>query len=207
LLRGEGYQTQSLCSNPVVTLANLGQGFDRDLALYESYEPLQLAWLARRLGLPATWVDKGAGEAVAALDRWLREERDPRRPFFLFVNLMEAHELYLPPRRQRRRFLPPGVGYFDATRAALRFDDARALRAQMRGFDADEPEATLRGLYAGGVAYQDEQLDRLLGSLRAHVDLDHTLLIVTAEHGENLGEGGAGGISSPSTNTCCGCPC
>jgi arylsulfatase A-like enzyme len=47
----------------------------------------------------------------------------------------------------------------------------------------------VRALYDAEVAYLDAQLGRLLTVLRDAVDLDNTLLIVTADHGENLGEG------------------
>jgi arylsulfatase A-like enzyme len=48
----------------------------------------------------------------------------------------------------------------------------------------------VRAFYAAEIRYQDRQLGRLLTVLDRHLDLDRTLLLITADHGENLGEGG-----------------
>lgn len=188
MLKADGYQTVSLASNILIAAANLNQGFDHQVPLYDSYERLRLYRLARYIGLPQKWVDKGALEAAGALRSWFEEAYDQQRPFFLFVNLMEAHELYLPPLPQRAAYLPSGVSYRQATALAEEFSDMTALKWQVgRGANKMLRDA-IRGLYAAGVAYQDEKLGKLLEALRAHADLDETLVIVTADHGENLGE-------------------
>lgn len=45
-------------------------------------------------------------------------------------------------------------------------------------------------LYAGEVAFVDEQLGRLVEGLRAQKQFDNTLILVTSDHGESLGEHG-----------------
>jgi choline-sulfatase len=44
--------------------------------------------------------------------------------------------------------------------------------------------------YDGEIAYADELVGRLLAPLRANGALDHTVVVVTADHGEGLGEHG-----------------
>src|SRR5207302_1939174 len=44
---------------------------------------------------PPELADDGAAEAEQVIRRWLREDQ---RPFFWFVNLIECHSPYLPPR-------------------------------------------------------------------------------------------------------------
>src|SRR5262249_41051739 len=44
--------------------------------------------------------------------------------------------------------------------------------------------------YDGEVAFVDAQIARLLGHLREGDRLDHTITLVTADHGESLGEHG-----------------
>jgi arylsulfatase A-like enzyme len=51
-------------------------------------------------------------------------------------------------------------------------------------------EPSIRALYAAAVKYQDEKLGELLAVLRRRLDLDHAVVAITADHGENLGEGG-----------------
>ena len=47
-----------------------------------------------------------------------------------------------------------------------------------------------RTLYLGEIAYQDQQLGKLLDALRMRNLLDETLVIITADHGELLGDQG-----------------
>ena len=53
--------------------------------------------------------------------------------------------------------------------------------------------------YDGAIAYTDSQFDRLLGDLAEQQVLDNTLLIVTSDHGEQLGEHGLYITASGST--------
>ena len=48
----------------------------------------------------------------------------------------------------------------------------------------------LRGLYDAEINYVDEKIGELLDFLEASGGLDHTVVIVTADHGENIGDHG-----------------
>ena len=110
-----------------------------------------------------------------------------RKPIFLFVNLLEPHWRYLPWLPDRLAQLPDEIDPFTATRIAVEFWGPAA----MAGKEIDGPvRPAIRALYAAAVRYQDRRFGELLASLRAHLDLDQTLLIVTSDHGENLGAGG-----------------
>src|SRR5204863_1363056 len=110
--------------------------------------------------------DDGASAAQAVLGEWIDRGRGDRRPFFWFVNLLEAHSPYLPPR-------PYGqVSTLDRIRAA---DEARryyTLAAIWRTAVGRlvVPEATLdrmRRLYAGAVRLLDDWVAALLERLDA----------------------------------------
>ncbi|MCP5059873.1 MAG: sulfatase-like hydrolase/transferase [bacterium] len=116
-------------------------------------------------------------------DRHLDGQLDADRPFFLFLNPFEAHNPYLPPLRDRG---VQGPGSW-----------LRGIRA-MRGYHpvrwhSNPPRqpwrvAATRALYRSGVRYQDRPIGRILEVIRSHVELDDVLLIVTSDHGDNLGE-------------------
>jgi arylsulfatase A-like enzyme len=53
---------------------------------------------------------------------------------------------------------------------------------------ADSDIETLRGLYAGEVETVDSHLETLYETLETEGLLENTILIITADHGENLGE-------------------
>ena len=184
----EGFQTAALFSNVFVGLTNLLQGFDDRIRLRGAidYEPIARAMRYTGFGF-SRWIDKGSFEATRELDGWLAA-RDPERPFFLFINLLEPHEPYHPPLRDRD--LPEGATAWDAINVTRRYNPEKFL-AQRREEGADLE--VLRALYAGGVRYQDRLLGDVVDVLARHVVLDDVAIVVTADHGENLGEGGRWG--------------
>jgi arylsulfatase A-like enzyme len=116
-------------------------------------------------------------------------EETPRRPFFWFVNLVECHSPYLPPRPYDDLPLAQRVRAGAEARRHLTLD--AIWRACAGGFDIpDDAIARMRHLYARSVRYMDDWLGRVLERLDGARLLDDTLVLVTSDHGENLGEGG-----------------
>jgi len=203
LLHDAGYETLGLTSNSSASSAhNLHQGFER---FYEVFRPDPSVGarairrglpgpLARTLArsLPARPADKGASEVNRLVSHWLdeRSERGETRPFFLFANLLEAHLPYDPPEAFRERF---GRGPPPASlKGLLGRHWFRALFGRIgRGdvFTADEQRA-LADRYDAAIAYQDEQLAELIALLDARFDAEDLAIVVTSDHGENLGEHG-----------------
>lgn len=182
-----GYQSVAFVANDYVDSGNLLKGFDRYLMLGAGRASSRVfSWIARA-GWPDAWADHGAADGAAALDAWLRKDRDPRKPFCLFVNLLEPHWPHHAPLAERLKYLPPGVSFLDALRVAERFYGVRWFAGQKH---SPRDEQIIRALYAAEVAYQDRRLGQMLDSLRAAVDLDKTMVVITADHGENLGEAG-----------------
>jgi arylsulfatase A-like enzyme len=193
ILRGSGYSTAAVSANAWVSRAS---GFDTGFDSFELVESgrqgrihqpgarAQARWLAEAL---RARVDDGAEAARRAL-RGLAARRD-ERPFFWFVNLVEAHSPYLPP----RPWNPLGpVGRLRAAAEARTHLTLRAIWetcAGEREIPADALER-MRELYRGAIAYMDRWLAGVLEDLDEEGLLDDTLVIVTSDHGENLGEAG-----------------
>jgi arylsulfatase A-like enzyme len=131
-------------------------------------------------------VDDGAAEAERALLRWL--EHGPDRPFFWFVNLIECHSPYLPPRPYNDL---PVVERLRAAEDARRYLTLEAIWRACAGGFAVPPESLqrMRHLYGRAVRLMDDWLAHVLDALAHHGLLDDTLVIVTSDHGENFGEG------------------
>lgn len=104
-----------------------------------------------------------------------------------------------PPWMRRDRFLPRVPG------APARLP-ARVERAQLEALsDPALPprhRRVLRAMYRLNVAWADERLGDFLQGLRDSGEWDRTLLVVTSDHGEELGERGripaGGGLGRPS---------
>jgi arylsulfatase A-like enzyme len=189
VLRRNGYATGGVSANPWITKpSGFNTGFERFTLLdharakIEGRNPRWIAQAAR------SRVDDGARQAQGVLASWLAD-RDPDRPFFWFVNLVEAHSPYLPPRPYN------DLALADRVRAGLEARRHLGMVAVWRKSltELDMPAEALeriRHLYARSVRYMDDWVAALLERLDAAGVLPETTFIVTADHGENLGENG-----------------
>jgi arylsulfatase A-like enzyme len=132
-------------------------------------------WLIREFGLGAgfeLWDDSGIADNAGRRARdvsdaalaWL--DGGAREPFFLFLNYFDPHAPYLPPPEWAVSFLPQG----------LRPDPLSAAQAP--------------ALYDAEILYMDHELGRVLSWLRERGVFERTLVVVTSDHGELLGERG-----------------
>jgi uncharacterized sulfatase len=111
----------------------------------------------------------------------------PRQPLFVFINLMEVHLPYLPPKRFVRRFAP---GYLN-NREARNFMNFYNSQSYQWMVPITEPfteiqDQTLNNLYDAETAYQDHLLRHLFRYLDNPGIRENTMVIVTSDHGEGL---------------------
>ena len=127
---------------------------------------------------------KDAGAINRAFVGWLSQRPEPARPFFVFLNYMDAHTPYV---------LPPGAAHRFGLKPESR-DDFQLLNRHWDSIDklrlAPRYRAFARDSYDNCIAHLDEGLGKLLDELAGRGVLDRTLVIVTSDHGEGLGEHG-----------------
>ena len=194
LLREHGYQTAGFSNNPWVSQAtNLAQGFEGFLEYHKDPQDLrrgrvsnwltisQIAEKLRDLALHAE--DDSADLTNSDVRRWFNQVYDPKAPFFLFINYMEPHFVYEPPEPYRSRFLRHPT---PAVKEALSTANMAQFIPPVR-FD-QTTQAILTDLYDGEIAYLDWRIGELMKVLERRKLLDKTLVIVTADHGDSLGE-------------------
>jgi len=171
-LAAAGFTTFGVTTNPnASSLYHLDQGF----------ASFQETWRLRdrHRGL--------ADSAIANLEiRRFLERRDRERPFFVFVNYSDAHLPYSPPPPNDRLFGPASER---ARRLAARGD---LLQATLTGAESIGPGdgEGLAALYDGEVRTADQRLGELLDLLDEFDLAADTVVIVTSDHGEHLGEEG-----------------
>jgi arylsulfatase len=102
-----------------------------------------------------------------------------RCPTALYLHYLDTHTPYHAPARYARRFIDRHA----ATTIGLTFDDV--TRAWQDGYGAADRQRIV-DLYDGSLAFTDRQIGRLLRGLARRGRLDRTLVIVTADHGEEL---------------------
>lgn len=182
-LAAGGYATAAFSANPFVVPAHgFGQGFD--------------SFHANAIN------DGGTAAALnAAACEWL-DRRDPRKPFFLYVHYMEVHAPYT----RDREFVDPFVQRVaESPERTWLTDDERNQKdglfaRSMAGFRRDPVHRELAhyreywwARYDAGVALVDCAVAGLRDELSKRGLWQDTCMLVTADHGESLGEHGVWG--------------
>ncbi len=111
------------------------------------------------------------------------------QPIFSFINLMETHTPYHPARAFVEKFAPHVLRDRASQRYLRRFNsDVFGWLAPLASKLTEKEQRTLDEMYCAEVAQEDRLVGEFLDKMRASKRLDQTLLIVTADHGEHLGE-------------------
>jgi arylsulfatase A-like enzyme len=175
ILKQRGFRTAAVSASPVVRNTpgrfNPGAGFGRGFDSFHEDCVWKSAACVNRAALP------------------LLQSND-ERPFFLYLHYLDPHGPYAPPKNHRRRW-------------ALGKPDKKFIRdgnpnpiGDMLYKGAPDPGATpadlqyLMDLYDEEIAFFDSQLADLMKVLRESGRLDDTILVFTADHGEEFLEHG-----------------
>ncbi len=186
ILRTHGYKTAAFCQNPWVSSFT---GLDRGFAHFPELSWQRQKGFKRVRGLMIKLsdaltgnLDSGARVTNRAVAAWLRRHAR-EAPFFLFIHYLEPHVPYRLPRAWRNTFLTMG-SYSKAVK--VNQDRVRYLENTVPMSERDF--GILRDLYDSEIAYLDSVIAQVVRWLREAGQLDDTILIVTSDHGENLGE-------------------
>lgn len=206
-LKSQGYGTYLFSANPYLgDHTNLGQGFDvREFPWSPAWKrKARKATLGKLLpddasnSLAPLWKQttypsgrsndkvKDAGPVtVEALEAWL-DTREDEGSFFAVLNLMEAHIPRIPSLASRRALFDEA----DVERQ-LALDQAfpflLAYSVGLHEYDTEQV-ATIAQTYDAALRDLDEATGQLFDALEARGILDDTIVVLTADHGEHLGE-------------------
>jgi arylsulfatase A-like enzyme len=176
VLRSQGYLTAGFVANTFY--CDQETGLSRGFIHYEDYTVsagriilssslgrfvTNSQWVQRAADYQQTLGRKTAAEINEAFLSW--QAQSEGRPFFAFLNYFDAHGPYVPPEP------------FD-----VKFDSKKEGQLRETPVDVDS--------YDGTIAYLDSQLGALFKELDKRAVLDNTLVIITSDHGEMLGEHG-----------------
>jgi arylsulfatase A-like enzyme len=186
-LKSLGYQTVCATSNSLISReTGLARGFDD----YVTKGTL-LAGRVRKLRRARNLL-VGGDSGGRVLNRWLRERLSVERaPLFLFVNYLECHWPYSPPLRFERRVGGPRFGPFGGLRYRLKTVRKTGPWEAIRAANPRTLER-LSTLYDAELWSADRHLADLLDLLRnaGHLRDGETIVVVTSDHGEHIGEHG-----------------
>lgn len=202
-LRDNGYQTYLFSANPHVSgLHNLSQGFEIEEHPWDrKYKQKAIRILQSKIAkldpdseLPmrlrkkniSDWAIKASGQLAQEGVCDFLQNADSQRPFFIFLNYMEAHRPRVPPENLRRIFLNPEK-LQQSYSMDLSWDKLWQYCFGLADYSPAELEV-IGSVYDASVLELDDLLKNLLAAMDEAGYLDHTVVIVTSDHGEQLGE-------------------
>lgn len=130
---------------------------------------------------------KGADIMKQGLE-WVEGKKDP---WFLYLGTIDTHVTWRPKAPWIEKYSPGYSGRF-----AKEYGDDGATAAAGKGEMTDAERNHVRALYDSNVSYQDDLLAQLIEKLKAAGIWEQTMLIVTADHGDEqweVGKVGHGG--------------
>jgi len=173
ILRARGHRSVAVTSNYVLKSAwGWSQGFEVYDDTMESRERVR--------GVPERTAKDTTDRAIALLERYHAD------PLFLWVHYEDPHAPYTPPGDLARLFddpsqeprplrLNPGLSGQGGIPAHQQLDGERDYNFYVARYDAE-------------VRYMDRELGRLLDALELLGLYDRALIVLTADHGEAMGE-------------------
>ena len=184
-LKDMGYTTLGFSANPWISArTGFSQGFDyfcdtwrlentKFRNLYSSF-PKEL-----KTSPAIDWGD--AGRSILLYKSYIAE-RGLAEPFFLFFNLIDPHFPYYPPKEFAKKMCSP-------LEIKKIYKNRANELAMLAGRQCISPQ-TLSASYAAEIYYTDFMIGKLLAFLRDKGIYDNSMIIITSDHGEHLGENG-----------------
>ena len=127
-------------------------------------------------------VRRDAGSINRGFLNWLDRRREPGRPFFVFLNYLDAHTPYKVPSDDSRRF----------GRKPQTHEEIWIIYEQVAALEKLQlPRHYLtmaRDCYDSCLAYSTRSIGRLWDDLDRRGVLENTLIVITSDHGEGFGE-------------------
>ncbi|GAB3313398.1 sulfatase-like hydrolase/transferase [Haloplanus salinarum] len=172
---------------------------DRPLASLDNFSRAVALELDRRYGyrdyLPLIDADsygfltRASTRSTDLLVDEIERTADRSEPLFAFANYMDTHYPYEPPEEHFRAVADGRWELEDLRTMSPNLSNARTFRNQFFAGDIDEDDVELvRAAYRAEVRSVDEQVGRLLQALEDAGVRDETVVVVTSDHGEGLGE-------------------
>ncbi len=193
LLKKIGYQTTvyALDNGWLSNATNILRGFDQVFDATFQFPPTKKPWIIRKFRhafrtffkvesrVRTQWILNHAAEK-------LKKNTTGDMPQFMYINIMDTHLPYHPAFKFRRKF---GLKNTDPHNVEYLQKSFKQIRSRPEDL-SDKQLLTLQCLYDACVATADYRLAKLLKILQRPQLRDNSILVVTSDHGEHLGEHG-----------------
>lgn len=192
-LNRNDYQTVGLSSNIWISeTTGMNRGFERfkyvnELPFQRTLNPNIVQKVVKEIYWRYLFkrYDYGARKVNTLICNFINDQWNHDKPFFIFVNYLETHLQYKPPKKFRRMFIEK----YEESLIKKINQDANKYNAGLCEM-SEEDFKILQRLYDAEIKYVDSRIGEVLEFLEKEKILDNTLIIITSDHGENLGEHG-----------------
>jgi arylsulfatase A-like enzyme len=173
------------------------KGYEVTEKPFDMYGPLDSHWAAGGFGpfdAPARYSAEDSDTAYCtdiAID-YIADQGET--PWFLHVSYLRPHPPYIAPEPYNRMYDPATV---PPPRRATTPADEAAIHPFV-GFGHNSPKyvgdmsdddlAKLRATYYGLITEVDDNIGRLVAALKAGGQYDNTLIVITSDHGDTIGD-------------------
>lgn len=180
-LLAAGYRTGAFIDNTWITER---MGFEEG---FEAFD-----WSAGKI--PQEVRTGGIDHVWNLADPWLGDPRDHDRPTFLFLHMFDVHGPYVPVAEHRERFRSDPARDRMVLAGGLVNAFGIVPHYITRGEHPEGPLPTrtstesIRAAYDGGIHEVDAKLGAVFEELEERGWLDEAVVIITADHGETMGD-------------------
>ncbi len=178
IAKRHGLLTGAVVSNAVLgSSTNFHQGFNNYVETYQVESPFGAQ-------------QRNRANSVTFHARFLLRDLAPEGPFFLWVHYVDPHTRYDPPEKYSEPFF--NDAHYDPTELRLNEDDQNFHGGvagkywRQNGGQAEAGWYTAN--YDGEIAFADDQIGELLSEIDSLGLLEDSVVMITADHGESLGE-------------------
>jgi arylsulfatase A-like enzyme len=172
-LQAAGYVTAGFSTN---YLASDVQGLARGMDVFRLYRE-------RGLGRPTVYLR--SADLLRRVARWL--DRRPPGPLFLYIHATDPHFPYLPRQRFARGLVGAPANSWQESLDAVRPYHNGNEQWGHRPIALPSPQRRLLSdLYDASIREADDGFGRFLVLLESHGLLDHAVIVLTSDHGEEL---------------------
>lgn len=177
MMKRKGYSTAAVICNYAL---RSGRGFEQGFDIYD--EEMQERELVRR-NYPERIAEKGITRVIEII----RKFRGKR--FFLYLHAQDPHGPYTPPEPYNRLFFDkskkPLILNFNETDTGYNSIPRYQRLGDIQDFHYYVSQ------YDGEIRYFDFHFKRLIDALKTMGLYDNTLIVISADHGEGMGEFGS----------------
>ncbi|RMF92635.1 MAG: hypothetical protein D6734_11850, partial [Candidatus Schekmanbacteria bacterium] len=174
VVKGYGYKTAGFISSYVLSSDfNFNEGFD----IFNDQ-------LDKKTNLAQNKIIRDADKTTDAVINFLKKQ-GKNKPFFLFIHYFDPHWPYDPPQQYLHLYDTKYSGKLDGNFKTLQ--KMRLAMAKGKGVSEND-RIHLQALYDGEIRFINDQFRRLIAELELSGLIQNTIIVFTADHGENFFE-------------------